>query len=458
MDNNGDSIQDLIDYPQESLAVELKSWIDFETPEGKAKIIKAVIALRNNNGGFLIIGIDEETRQVSDRILDSAEDIFNKDAVQGLITNHSSESFEIDIRFPKKEDKTIVVIQVPNGVTAPVATKRSLHAGNKDLVKNHAVYVRSLKANNTPSTTEAKYSDWPRITELCFENREADIGRFLRRHLVTAEARQAFISALQEAAPDIENQVRELLQLGRERFETVTDEGDFTLPDHGAWEVAASIVGDVAEHNEFLNLLASRNPSYTGWPVWLDSRGFQKEESQPYVFQGAWEALIFDQGRKWGGKHLDFWRLDPKGRFYLYRALQDDLSRSEQAPDPLTQIDFALAILRTAEALAVGLEFAKVMCLSPDDASVMFSFRWSRLKGRTLTAWANPSRSLGSYLVNRAQDEVTSELRIPVETPKSALYEYVHQATRPLFEVFSGFALDTSVVEDLTNRLLERRL
>ena len=60
--------------------------------------------------------------------------------------------------------------------------------------------------------------------------------------------------------------------------------------------------------------------------------------------------------------------------------------------------------------------------------------------------------------MNRAQDEVTSELRIPVETPKSALYEYVHQATRPLFEVFSGFALDTSVVEDLTNQLLERKL
>ena len=456
MDNNGDSIQDLIDYPQESLAVELKSWIDFETPEDKAKIIKAAIALRNNNGGFLIIGIDEETRQVSDRIPNNIEEIFNKDDVQGLISRHASESFEIDIRFPQKEDKTIVVIQVPNGVAAPVAAKRSLHAENKDLVKNHTVYVRSLKANNTPSTTEAKYSDWPRITEICFENREADIGRFLRRHLVTAEARQAFISALQEAAPDIENRVREFLQLGRERFQTVFDERSLTLPDHGAWEVAASIVGDVAEHhtnNEFLNLLASRNPSYTGWPVWLDSRGFRKEESQPYVFEGAWEALIFDQG----GKHLDFWRLDPKGRFYLYRAFQDDLSRSEQAPDPLTQIDFALAILRTAEALAVGLEFAKAMSLSPDDASVMFSFRWSRLKGRTLTAWAHPERLIPSH-ENKAQDEVTSELLIPVGTPKSALYKYVHQATRPLFEVFSGFALDISVVEDLTNRLLERRL
>ena len=232
------------------------------------------------------------------------------------------------------------------------------------------------------------------------------------------------------------------------------------LPEHGAWEVAAIIVGDVAEHHtddNFLNLLASRNPSYTGWPVWLDSRGFQKEESQPYPFQGAWEALIIDLDREWGGRHLDFWRLDPKGRFYLYRALQDDLSRSKQAPDPLTQIDFTFAILRTAEALAVGLEFAKAMSLSPDDASVMFSFRWSRLKGRTLTAWAHPERLIPSH-ENKAQDEVTSELLIPVGTPKSALYKYVHQATRPLFEVFSGFALDISVVEDLTNRLLERRL
>ena len=54
----------------------------------------------------------------------------------------------------------------------------------KPLVKSNTVYgVRSLHANNTPSTTEATWNDWKDLIERCFDNREADIGRFVQRHL-----------------------------------------------------------------------------------------------------------------------------------------------------------------------------------------------------------------------------------------------------------------------------------
>ena len=43
--------------------MELKCWIDPQTPEGQAKIIRACLALRNRNGGFLVIGFNDETMQ-----------------------------------------------------------------------------------------------------------------------------------------------------------------------------------------------------------------------------------------------------------------------------------------------------------------------------------------------------------------------------------------------------------
>jgi hypothetical protein len=52
MDVDVSYVQQLVTRPAEGLNVELKTWLDPRTPEGKAKIIKAALALRNRNGGL----------------------------------------------------------------------------------------------------------------------------------------------------------------------------------------------------------------------------------------------------------------------------------------------------------------------------------------------------------------------------------------------------------------------
>ena len=44
-DRDFSQIQALVDRPTESLSIELKRWIDPDQPEGKAKIVKAALAL-----------------------------------------------------------------------------------------------------------------------------------------------------------------------------------------------------------------------------------------------------------------------------------------------------------------------------------------------------------------------------------------------------------------------------
>ena len=153
---------------------------------------------------------------------------------------------------------------------------------NQKLISVDDVYIRSLESNGTPSTTKARWKDWPKILDVCFDNREADIGRFLRRHLsgLTPEVVQEFLGAMAgglqpEETP--EDHLRKYLQESGERYSTVVEERKVQLPPHGAWEVGLLFIGDIPTHSanqEFLNLLNSSNPRYTGWPVWLDSRNF----------------------------------------------------------------------------------------------------------------------------------------------------------------------------------------
>jgi predicted HTH transcriptional regulator len=57
-----DEIRSLIEQPRESLAVEIKSWLDLSNPQYQAKVIKTAIALRNNNGGYMILGFDNSLK------------------------------------------------------------------------------------------------------------------------------------------------------------------------------------------------------------------------------------------------------------------------------------------------------------------------------------------------------------------------------------------------------------
>ena len=68
--------------------------------------------------------------------------------------------------------------------------------------------------------------------------------------------------------------------------------------------------------------------------------------------------------------------------------LQDDGVPSRIRPGQV--IEPMLMILRVAEAMGVGIAFAKALGWVPDQTSLGFAFRWHKLKGRRLTAWANP--------------------------------------------------------------------
>jgi hypothetical protein len=465
MDIDSARIQDLINRPGESLSVEIKRWIDPDATEGIAKIVRAVLALRNHGGGYLVIGFDNDTLLPDQaNVPHDVRGKFHKDKIQGLISRFASDPFETGLEFPEREGQVYPVIAVPPGVKTPVAARSDLKAGETKLISAGDVYVRSLRANNTPSTSKAGWQDWPNLVETCFDNREADIGRFMRRHLggLTPEILVEFGSAMTKAAQPkepTEELLRRLLQESEGRYKTVVSERKIELPEHGAWEVALILNGTVPAHaanREFLNLLDSSNPDYTGWPVWLDSRGFTDQSSRPYVVNGVWEALIVSLETGWSN-HIDFMRLDPRGRFYLRRALQDDTSGSNKAPKPLVALDFGLVAIRTAEAIAVGIAFGKAMGCDPDKTILSFAFRWKRLKGRQLTSWANPERYI-SPTRSAYQDEVVSFIDVPLEAPLSALSGYVGQAIQPVFEVFDGFTLGKEVTEDMTRRLVERRL
>jgi hypothetical protein len=81
--------------PRESLDTELKGWIDPATNEGIIKIARAVIALFNNNGGRLIVGITNDGNVDTKNVPADVRKSFHPDVIQAIATKFASQAFEV---------------------------------------------------------------------------------------------------------------------------------------------------------------------------------------------------------------------------------------------------------------------------------------------------------------------------------------------------------------------------
>jgi hypothetical protein len=463
-----DQLQELVLRPAESMAVELKTWFDPRTPEGVAKLVKSVFALANRNGGFLAIGFNDETAAPDPFPFDvSASEIFHGDTVQAAIMRYASRPLAVETHFRERDGQQHPLIVVPPGVRVPTVVKSDLvGAGGKRLLNSGDLFFRTLRANNTPSSARILPGDYGDLLEICFNNREADLGGFLRRQLgqtdlaaIATLLQGLGLSAPPAATATLRERAEEVIELGRKAFASaVMSREEVTAAAVQGLTMEVGLVLDPPRPAElpsraFLERLAVANPNYTGWPIWLDSRGFHNEHERPVVKGGAWEALIVDLGGGWA-QHLEFMRVSPTGDFYLRRAMQDDLE--DKVPRG-TALDMFLMLLRVTEVLAVGLSFAQALDWAAD-SSAGFAFSWIGLTDRKLSSWANPLRYMGSGAGRSAESAAQSFVAVPIGTPHGALAPYVSEAVAPLFSLFDGYQPPQAIVEDAVQRLVERRL
>ena len=148
--------------------------------------------------------------------------------------------------------------------------------GTRFAIKEGAVYVRTLHANGTISSAEARPRDWPEIMEICFDNREADVGRFVRRHLAGIDLASLvkFVGQQVTPLPSLRDRAVKVIDDGENKFlEAIVDRSlsanEKQLVHAGFWSVG--LVFDPPHPNampdqNFGQIIGASNPQYTGWP------------------------------------------------------------------------------------------------------------------------------------------------------------------------------------------------
>ena len=232
----------------------------------------------------------------------------------------------------------------------------------------------------------------------------------------------------------------EYLERSLDRYHVVTGLSEHNLPNHGSWETSFSIDGPLITYTPniaFLNFLDSKNPNITGWPPWINSTKFSNNDSHPRFHEGSLEAFIVSLKDTDLFHGIDFWRISTSGEFYLYRALEDDISNRPNRPEPFSCLDFYLPIIRTFEAIAVSIEFGKALTNNTEGSSISICFRWKGIGGRQLTSWANQMRMISPGRTSLL-DDIQSHLNIPLNSSMQDIAEtHIIKSIKPLFDAFN---------------------
>jgi hypothetical protein len=455
-----EDLKQLLRVGRESLNTEFKPWFPLSEDSGKATLAKACMALRNADGGFLVIGMNNDGSPDDRAYIPDVRNVFHHDAVQEIVSKYASELFEITVHFTPFEGKERVIVEVPPGIRTPVICRNNLpkkttpnghEAGS--LVGEGVVYVRTLAANGRPSTSPAKLADWPQIMATCFNNREADIGSFLRRQLSgldVASVSSALLAAIEDGkGPTPTETVDQFLDECAVKFHEYKRKT--VAPNIGYREIAAVITGVITPPDlnpQYLWRLGN-TPDYSGWPPFICLTSFEKHAPIKYCDKGV-ESFIYNTELF---HVIDFSRIEASGKFCFIEGLHDDLSERIK---PREQLDFVLQATRLTDTIAKILHFSKEFCGNDSDCELTLAIRWTGLLNRRLSSWAHPDR----YFISRDvahQDDILTHATIPVSCAIDGIGLHIESILVRVTRLFGGWKFDSRVIQQIvTERLVNR--
>lgn len=136
-------LADLLVFPREDLDCEVKNWLNLaESSNDKATFAKAVIALANHGGGFIVFGLVEAPPafvEAAGRPL--TLDWYCQDLINGIVLNYCDPSLDCQVHFVAAPGGGLhPIVTVPGGYRVPVRARRASPDGKT--VQNHSIYMR----------------------------------------------------------------------------------------------------------------------------------------------------------------------------------------------------------------------------------------------------------------------------------------------------------------------------
>ena len=446
-------LADLLVDPREDLDFEAKNWLDLQKSNSdKATLAKAILALTNHGGGFIVLGPDENQASLMEAEGRPATiDGYSQDVINGIVQSYCDPPFHCAVHVvPDPAGALFPVVVVPGGHRVPVRARRAGPHGN--VVQTHAIYMRKPgPRSETPQTAQ----EWDDLLARCLRNRRDEMFNQIR-DLISGVVPQPDEPVVPER---LEEWKRSAFERWHGLVKAFPESVGPRFP-HGYYCFAYEILGErkQVQPAQLPELLHASVVRHTGWPpFWYPTR----EGIEPYPIDGTVECWIGGDPQSSvedrDAAHSDFWRIHPDGLAFLLRGYQEDTrptSRPGAAPlEPASSFDITLPVWRAGESMLHARRLAAN--LFDGSTTIRFVARYSGLAGRSLVS-INAPRHIRAGRTAR-QHSIELSTHVEAQAIDSNLPEILHPLLAPLYALFDFFELPVQLVVDELARMRANR-
>lgn len=396
-------LADLLIDPRESLDVEAKAWLDLKgNRDHKAVLAKAIIALANHGGGYVLIGFDDTPTGLLPTAPPPNLDGYSQDLVNGIVQAFAEPSFHCGVTFAAGPTGNMhPIISVPGGHKVPVRTLRG--SPDSTTVTSNSIYIRGPGPKSEPPRNA---QEWDALLARCLAARKDELLESIRILISGA--------ALSGAPPVPDAALEKWTARCRSRWEELVaplPTADGRRCKLGRYWFSYELEGDLSTATvpELRDMMERSSVRHSGWsPWWVPTR----VGIEPYYRDEALECWIGRDGET-DAAHSDFWRVSPEGRGYLMRGYQED--GPEVAPrgvEPGTTLDLALPIWRAGEAL---LRVADLALKLEAASTVTFTAGYEGLQGRRLKSISNELWDDGGGVSQDDAVKLVTTVPVPID-------------------------------------------
>lgn len=438
-------LRELLTRPREALDIEIKGWLDLSDANQRADLAKAILAIGNHGGGFVIIGFDEsDAGQFSPGVNRPADlSSLSQDDIQNAVQKYLEPAIQCRVEHVTHTDGhgSFPIIVVPGGLRTPIKAK----AGSPDgKLSAHRVYIRRPGPRSEEPQTAA---EWDQLFERCIRARRDELLDGIRDLLAgtAPPAAPVMLSAYEQLSSFIEKSE----QRWNERISKTPHDAPARFP-HGYYDAGFAIDSELPRQSlsDLASTVQRSIRNHSGWPPFAY---LYKEPLRPRPVDGAIEAWFGPDDRQFeDAAHSDFWRIAPDGCFYIRRGYSEDGGFRDMKPGKY--FDITTPTWRTAEVIMEVYYVASNMGAS--DETLLSKFRWKGLSGRRLVSVGNQNRILSDINRESVQDEFEIHKQIKIGTVPDALPEIVWDILSPLYQLFDFWQLPKRLVEEEIRSLL----
>ena len=214
-----DELETALLDPNEDLSFEYKAWLDLGSNHGKATLAKAVIAMANAEGGYVVIGYDEEGDTLRSVARPDEIRAITQDLVNAAIQRFAAPALHVRMELIENARTGVhhPVIVVPSTATKPVMAVRDCEG----VLRQTRVYVRQPgPRSDEPRTVE----EWRILLDRCVQRSRSSMLDAIRA-IVEGRVEE------RDTAPDFQERLTSFVSASRGRFKALLDEAG--LPENG---------------------------------------------------------------------------------------------------------------------------------------------------------------------------------------------------------------------------------